>query len=199
MSVWDEMYADEAYVYGTEPNAFLAQYAALLAGPVLSVAEGEGRNAVYLATQGLDVLGVDQSETGLAKARRLAAARGVRIRTEAADLASYAPPPATFGSLVSIYAHMPSQIRKRLHHAAESALRPGGIVLLEAYRHEQLGRGTGGPDDPDMFMALADLEREFPHCDILLSREIERDVTEGVFHTGMACVVQFIARKRSEG
>jgi SAM-dependent methyltransferase len=138
---------------------------------------------------------VDGSAVGLAKARRLAGAKGVSIRTETADFAGYEPPPASFGAVVSIFAHMPSHVRRRLHRLAERSLRPGGIILLEAYRKAQLGRGTGGPPDADMLMAREDLEQDFPNCQVLLSQEIERDVVEGIFHTGPACVVQFIARK----
>lgn len=194
--MWNERYAVDEYVYGTEPNAFLAENAGLLAGPVLSLAEGEGRNAVFLASLGLDVLGVDGSAVGLAKARRLAAARGVSIRTETADFAEYEPPRESFGAVVSIFAHTPSQVRQRLHRLVERSLKPGGIILLEAYRKAQFGRGTGGPPDADMLMARADLEQDFPNCQVLLSQEIERDVTEGIFHRGQACVVQFIARKK---
>ena len=196
MSMWNQRYASGEFVYGTEPNAFLREHASLLAGPVLSLAEGEGRNAVFLASLGLDVLGVDGSEVGLAKARQLAASRGLVIRTEVADLATYEPPENSFGSVISISAHLPTQIRKRLHRLVERALRPGGIMLLEAYSKAQITRDTGGPKDVDMLMAREDLEREFPHCELILSQEIEREVVEGQFHTGMASVVQFIARKR---
>lgn len=194
--MWDQRYASDAFVYGTEPNAFLAQHANLLTGPVLSLAEGEGRNAVFLATLGLEVHGVDGSAVGLAKAMALAASKGVTIRTEVADLAVFDPPPSTYGSVISISAHLPSAIRKRLHQRVERALRPGGIMLLEAYTKEQLTRNTGGPRDADMLMSRAELEREFPNCEPILAREIEREVVEGTFHTGLACVVQFIARKK---
>ncbi|UVM24446.1 SAM-dependent methyltransferase [Pseudomonas wadenswilerensis] len=194
--MWDEYYASDEYIYGTAPNAFLAEHAGLLAGPVLSVAEGEGRNAAFLASIGLDVLGVDSSAVGLAKAHKLAALKGVAIRTEIADFAAYMPPEGAFGAVVSIFAHMPSRVRKRLHGLAAQALRPGGIILLEAYSKAQLTRDTGGPDDLDMLMAGSEIEQEFPQCNVLLSREIERDVIEGTFHTGLACVVQFIARRR---
>lgn len=142
--MWDERYAAEEYVYGTEPNAFLKEHAQRLAGPVLSVAEGEGRNAVFLASLGLEVLGVDGSAVGLAKARRLAEAKGVSIDTLVVDLADYEPPAAAFGAVVSIFAHLPSRVRGRLNRLLERSLRPGGLFLLEAYRPEQLGRGTGG-------------------------------------------------------
>jgi SAM-dependent methyltransferase len=194
--MWNERYASDDFVYGTEPNAFLVQQAGLLVGPILSIAEGEGRNAVFLASLGFDVLGVDGSAVGLAKAQKLAASRGVTIRTEMADLATYEPPEHTFGSVVSIWAHLPSVLRKRLHRVVERCLRPGGLILLEAYTPAQLARDTGGPKDMDMLMTRAELEQEFPHCVPIVSQEIEREVVEGEFHTGLASVVQFIARKK---
>lgn len=126
--MWDERYAAEEYVYGTEPNAFLKEHAQRLAGPVLSVAEGEGRNAVFLASLGLEVLGVDGSAVGLAKARRLAEAKGVSIDTLVVDLADYEPPAAAFGAVVSIFAHLPSRVRGsvRCDRAVSSCWRPIG-------------------------------------------------------------------------
>jgi cyclopropane fatty-acyl-phospholipid synthase-like methyltransferase len=173
------------------------QNAKLLVGPVLSLAEGEGRNAVFLASLGLDVLGVDGSEVGLAKAQKLAASRGLAIRTEVADLATYEPPKNCYGSVVSISAHLPGNNRKRLHRLVERCLKPGGVMLLEGYAKAQITRTTGGPKDPDMLMARLEIENEFPNCEPILSQEIEREVVEGAFHTGLASVVQFIARKKS--
>ena len=195
--MWDKRYTSDDFVYGTEPNSFLASSAKILTGPVLSLAEGEGRNAVFLASIGLDVLAVDGSEAGLVKANKLAASRGLSIRTEVADLATYEPPENSFGSVVSISAHLPSLIRKRLHRLVERCLKPGGIMLLEAYTLAQLARNTGGPKDPDLLMACSEIEIEFPNCDLILSQEIEREVIEGKFHTGLASVVQFIARKKA--
>jgi len=195
--MWNQRYASEKFAYGTEPNGFLVQNAKTLAGPVLSLAEGEGRNAVFLASLGLDVLGVDGSEVGLAKARKLAASKGLSIRTEVADLATYEPPVDFYGSVISISAHLPSDVRKRLYRLAEHSLMPGGIMLLEAYSKAQLVRNTGGPKDLDMLMTCEDLEKEFPNCETILSQEIEREVIEGKFHTGLASVVQFITRKKT--
>lgn len=196
--MWNERYAGEEYVYGTEPNTFLAEHAAKLSGPVLSLAEGEGRNAVFLASLGLDVLGVDSSDVGLAKAQKLATARGVTIRTEVADLARYEPSANSFGAVVSIFAHLPSVIRQRLYPLVERSLRPGGLVLLEAYTPAQLPRTTGGPKDPDLLMSAAGLKREFAHCEVLLAHELEREVREGGHRFGgVGSVVQFIARKRA--
>ncbi len=194
---WNERFSGETYLYGTEPNTFLVENADMLAGPVLSISEGEGRNAVFLASRGLEVLGVDSSDVGLGKAQALARARGVRIETEIADLADYVPQEDHFGSVVSISAHLPSAIRTRLYPLLEKALKPGGILLLEAYTPDQLEKGTGGPKNLDMLMSLGKLEREFPHLTPVVAREIEREVHEGAGHTGMACVVQFIARKEA--
>lgn len=195
--MWNERYSGEDFVYGTEPNAFLAANVSLLTGPVLSLAEGEGRNAVFLASQGLEIYGVDSSDVGLAKAQRLAASKGVTIHTEVADLATYEPSENFFGAVVSIFAHLPSAVRRRLYPLVERALKPGGIILLEAYTPAQLTRQTGGPKDADMLPCCADLLAAFPNCEPLVAQEIERDVVEGTYHTGRASVVQFIARKPS--
>lgn len=142
---WNERYKTAQYLYGTEANTFLLENAHLLQGPVLSLSEGEGRNAVFIASRGLHVLGVDCSEIGLEKAQSLAKSRGVVIETEVADLASYQPKERHFGSVVSISAHLPSSIRERLYPLIEKSLKPNGIVLLEAYSEHQLSRNTGGP------------------------------------------------------
>ena len=113
-SFWNQRYAVDRFVYGTEPNSFLAEQSGLLTSPVLSLSEGEGWNAVFLATLGLDVLGVDISSVDLEKARQLAHSRGVKIRTEVADLATYDPGETRFGAVVSIFAHLPGAIRQRL-------------------------------------------------------------------------------------
>src|SRR5688572_24101144 len=195
--MWNERYAGDEYVYGTEPNSFLAEHAKLLTGPVLSLAEGEGRNAVFLASLGLDVLGVDSSEVGLAKAQKLAAAKGVPIRTAVTDLADFTSPENSFGSVISIFAHLPSRLRQRLYPLVERSLKPGGILLLEAYTLAQMPKSTGGPKDPDMLMSAAALQQDFPHCEVILAREIDRNVLEGGHRFGgVGSVVQFIARRR---
>lgn len=195
--IWNERYAVPEYVFGTEPNDFLRAHAGSLRGPVLSLAEGEGRNAVYLASLGLEVHGVDASEVGLAKAQALARARGVTIRTEAADLAAFEPAPATYGTVVSVFAHLPSDLRRRLYPLVERALVPGGLVVLEAYAESQLGRETGGPKELDLLMTTRKIADEFPGLEPLVLRELERDVQEGTRHTGLSMVVQFLGRKRA--
>ena len=193
--MWNERYAVDEYVFGTEPNSFLAEHAGKLAGPVLSLAEGEGRNAVFLASRGLDVLGVDSSSTGLAKAQALARSRNVTIRTELGDLAEFEPEANHYGAVVSISAHLPSSLRRRLYPLLERCLKPGGILLLESYAEAQLERSTGGPKELDMLMTTAKIRHEFPGLEPLLLQEIVREVVEGPRHTGLAAVVQFIGRK----
>ncbi len=192
---WDDRYSDNEFIYGTEPNAFLVEHSSKLVSPILSLAEGEGRNAVYLATLGFQVHCVDGSAVGLAKARRLANAKGVDINTECADLASYQPAANRYQSVISISAHLPSVIRCRLYPMLERCLQPNGILLLEAYSVNQLSRNTGGPKDVDMLMTVSKIEREFPNLEPILLHEIEREVCEGKHHTGLASVVQFIGKK----
>ena len=193
--MWNERYGSDDFAYGTEPNSFLAENTHLLTGPVLSLAEGEGRNAVFLASLGFDVLGVDGSAVGLAKAHKLADSKGVSIRTEVADLATYEPTANFYGSVISISAHLPSDVRRRLYPLVEQCLKRGGILLFEAYSKSQLSRNTGGPKDVDMLMTAEDIQKEFPNCQAILCHEIEREVVEGEFHTGLASVVRFIGKK----
>ncbi len=193
---WNERYAAEDYIYGTAPNSFLAEHAYRLVDPVLSLAEGEGRNAVFLASLGYHVHGVDGSAVGLKKARALARSRGLKIQTEVVDLSAFEPERNGYGSVISISAHLPLAIRKRLYPLVEQCLKPGGILILEAYAQEQIMRDTGGPKDPDMLMSVAKIENEFPDLEPILLRQLEREVYEGTFHTGLASVVQFIGRKK---
>jgi SAM-dependent methyltransferase len=195
--MWNERYSAKEYIYGTEPNAFLAEHAGMLQGPVLSLAEGEGRNAVFLATLGLDVHGVDGSDVGLAKAQALARSRNVSIRTDVADLGQFVPAENSYGSVISISAHLPGSIRNRLYPLVERCLKPGGIIMLEAYSVAQLARDTGGPKDADMLMTPAKIRAEFPNIEPILLRELDREVREGTYNTGIASVVQFIGKKKS--
>ena len=196
-SFWNNRYANSAYLYGTEPNVFLAEHCNLLSGPVLSLSEGEGRNAVFLAERGLEVTGVDISTVALEKATKLAESRGVEIKTMVADLATFEPEENHYGSVVSIYAHLPSAVRNRLYPLIERSLKQNGIVILEAYSENQLSKDTGGPKDADMLMTTDKLRREFANLEPILLREVEREVSEGECHTGMGSVVQFIARKKA--
>lgn len=196
--MWDERYSQPGFAYGTEPNEFLAAHARRIpVGPVLSLGEGEGRNAVYLAGLGHRVLSVDQSEVGLAKARRLAEERRLAIETVSADLATFTIEPGTWAGIVSVFCHLPRRIRRPLYTAAVRGLRPGGVFVLEAYTPNQICRSTGGPKDPDMLPTLAELTEELAGLEFVHAREMDREVREGTYHTGLASVVQIIGVRPS--
>jgi SAM-dependent methyltransferase len=193
---WNERYGVDDYVYGTEPNAFLKEAASQFSsGPILCLAEGEGRNAVYLASLGHAVTAVDQSIQGLAKARKLAAAHGVSVETINVDLAAFTIAPGFWSGIVATFAHLPPSLRREVHRQVVAGLRPGGLYLMEAYTPAQLAYDTGGPKDPTLLMTLAALREELAGLEFLIGREIEREVVEGIGHSGRAAVVQVLARR----
>lgn len=194
--LWDQRYAEDGFAYGTEPNDFLREHAGLLSGPVLSLAEGQGRNAVFLAGLGLPVVGVDSSSVGLLKAQELARSKGVQIEAVVADLATFDPGVDRYGSVIAIFAHLPGELQRRVNRRVWQSLRVGGVFLLEAYTPAQVLRNTGGPRDPNLCVTLAALQSDFAEGEHVVARECVRPVVEGRFHTGLAEVVQFIARKR---
>lgn len=194
--MWDVRYAEAELAYGDAPNDFLAAQAGRLpgSGRALALAEGQGRNAVWLATRGLEVTAVDQSAVGLARAEALAATRGVALHTLVADLAHHDLGTGCWDVIVSIWAHMPPAVRRPLHRAVVAALRPGGLFVLEAYTPAQVGRGTGGPPDPSLCMTLAGLREELAGLEVLHGVERERQVHEGRYHQGPSAVVKVLAR-----
>ena len=194
--MWEQRYADAHYVFGTEPNDFLrAQLQVLPRGRVLCLAEGEGRNAVFLAEAGFEVHSIDLTEAGVAKTLQLAADRGVTVHARVGDLAATHIGLGEWNAIVSIFAHMPPPVRRDLHRRVVAALAPDGVLLLEAYTPDQVGRGTGGPHDPALTMTLAGLRDELELLEFVHAVEMVRDVVEGVGHTGPGAVVQVVARK----
>lgn len=200
--MWDQRYAEPDYVYGTEPNAFLAEaVGALKGGACLCLAEGQGRNAVWLAGQGFAVTAMDTSAVGLERARALAAQKGVVIHTEQADLADYDLGQERWDSIVAIFAHLPPALRASVHRRIVAALKPGGTVLLEAYTPEKFDLpGTGGPPagQADTLMTRAMLLEDFAGLVPEVAREVHREVNEGSYHHGLSATVQFIGRKPGE-
>jgi SAM-dependent methyltransferase len=194
---WDRRYSEPGYAYGTEPNAFLvSQRHRLRAGMrALAVGDGEGRNGVWLAAQGLEVLSVDASRVGLAKARALAEERGVRIRTEVADLASWTWPRAAFDLVVSIFVHLDPRQRPLIHQAMVEALAPGGWLILEAFTPAQLGLRSGGPTAREWLYTAEQLRADFAGTEIVLLEETSTDLAEGVYHRGRAAVVRLVAKR----
>lgn len=194
---WNQRYAGNDYFYGTSPNTFIAESAALIpSGPVLCLAEGEGRNAVFLAARGHAVTAMDQSTAGLAKAGRLAAARGVAINIVAADLSDFAIVPNAWSGIVATFVHLPQPLRRAVHRRVIEGLKPGGIFLLEAYTPEQVKYRTGGPvNQPELLMQLRDVRTELAGLEFVVARELVRDVNEEPGHRGLSAVVQIAARK----
>lgn len=195
-AMWDERYEGEDYAFGIDPNDFLRAEAGRIArGNVLCIADGEGRNGVYLAGLGHAVLSVDLSSVGLQKAEKLAAARGVQIRTRVADLAEWPIEVERWDGIVSIFCHMPAAMRAQVHQRVVAGLKPGGVFILEAYTPDQLAHGTGGPSSVDLLMTSAALKAELAGLNLVHNIQLERDVVEGSYHTGRAAVVQVVGIK----
>lgn len=196
---WNERFGREEYVYGTSANTFLE--ASVHHFPsnakVLCIAEGEGRNALFLGQQGHQVHAVDLSTEGKSKAERLAAEHSVSLEYTICDLNEFDCGENCWDAIVSIFAHVDSASRTNIYQKAIASLKQGGIFLLESYHPKQLEYGTGGPKDVDMLVTLEDLRPLFAGMKIVHEAELERDVTEGSFHTGNAYVTQLIARKRT--
>ena len=192
---WNECYGDGS-AYGSQPNDFVREVVDQLPkGPTLCLAAGEGRNAVFLAEHGFGpVTAVDQSEIGLQSAERLAASRGVHVNTVAADLGTW-----DFGGpwsvITAIWAHVPPPVRVRMFEEIRRSLAPGGMLVLESYHPDQVGRGTGGPPSPAPMKTLAMVRDLLPGFELVIGRETERQVAEGAFHNGLSAVVQVLARK----
>ncbi len=194
--MWDERYSSEAYAYGKNPNQFLEEnYKVIPKGKVLSLAEGEGRNAVFLAKQGYIVTAVDSSQIGLEKARKLAEENEVSIELINADLADFDLGDYEWDGIVSIFCPLPSALRKELHKKVVAGLKTNGVYLIEAYTPEQLKHDTGGGKSVDLMCTKESLSHELIGLKFKHLIELERDIVEGIYHTGVGSVVQAIASK----
>lgn len=194
--MWDERYSAEEYAYGTTPNKFLVEKVSCIPkGKVLCLAEGEGRNAVFLAKQGYAVTAVDASLVGLNKARKLAEENDVVVEFIHADLADYDLGENKWDGIVSIFCPLPSSLRKELYKRVIAGLKQNGVFLLEAYTPDQLKYGTGGGNSVDVMQSEKSLRFELAGLKFTHLTELERNVIEGVYHTGIGSVVQAIATK----
>jgi len=194
--MWDERYSKKEYVYGKTPNEFLkANVESIPKGRVLSLAEGEGRNAVYLAKQGYRVTAVDASLVGIEKGRRLAKENEVEVEFIHADLVNYDLENCQWDAIISIFCPLPSLVRRTLYKKVESGLKAHGVFLLEAYTPDQLKHGTGGGNSIDVMQTKHSLSCELPGLSFQHLVELERNVVEGIYHTGIGAVVQAIAQK----
>ena len=196
---WNERYGAPDYIFGTGPNAFLAaQGKRLRAGQqALCVADGEGRNSVWLAEQGLAVSAFDFSPIGVEKARKLAASRGVQVRYEVSSVYDWRWPVAAFDVVAAIFVQFADPpMRSFMFERMARALKPGGLLLIEGYTPKQLDFGTGGPKQLDQLYSEALLRGAFPGVEVLELREYEAELDEGSRHRGMSAVIDFVARKR---
>jgi 2-polyprenyl-3-methyl-5-hydroxy-6-metoxy-1,4-benzoquinol methylase len=195
---WDARFSAADYIFGREPNAFLmSQLAHFSVGAeVLDVATGEGRNAVWLAQQGCAVTGIDVSPLGLAKARRLAAERGVEIDFEEADVRAWKWPSNRFDAIVTIFIQFAAPPeRQRVFDGMKAALRPGGVVVLQGYTPKQLEYRTGGPPQLDHMYTEELLRSAFSDMDIIHLHAHEVVLAEGTKHVGRSAVIDMVARK----
>jgi SAM-dependent methyltransferase len=195
---WETRFAVPDFAFGKEPNYFLASCAALLpkSGRALAIADGEGRNGVWLAEQGLEVLSIDFSPSAQTKARALAAERRVNIAFQQVDVHSWNYPEAAFDVVVEIFTQFSSPAERAMKWAGmRRALKPGGLLIIQGYTPKQLSYGTGGPKQEEKLYTRAMLENAFHDFHDMKIVEEERKSHEGTSHGGMSAVVNFTARK----
>lgn len=196
---WNRRFAEPGYLFGTAPNRFLeSQRHRLRPGQrALAIADGEGRNGVWLAGQGLDVTAVDFSPVALAKSRALADAAGVTTALVEADIAAWAWPAAAFDLVAAIFIQFADPARRAaIFRGIHETLTPGGLVILQGYRPEQLAYGTGGPPHAENMYTAALLRAAFADMELLHLEEHDSALAEGTGHDGMSALVDMVARKR---
>jgi SAM-dependent methyltransferase len=195
---WETRYGVPEYAFGKEANYFLVSCKPLLPsrGRALAVADGEGRNGVWLAEQGLDVLSIDFSPSAQTKARALAAEREVDVTFEQADVHTWHYPQSAFDVVLEIFTQFSSPSERALKWAGmRRALKPGGLLIIQGYTPKQLQYGTGGPKQIENLYTRALLEENFhDFADVSLVEE-EREIYEGTSHGGMSAVINFTGRK----
>ena len=195
---WQSRFSAPGYLFGTEPNAFLKSQAHRLqrGQTALSIADGEGRNGVFLAEQGLDVLSLDFSPQGQMKARELAEQRGVRLRVEQADLTQWNWPPAAFDVVAAIFTQFATPaMRPRIFAGIKKTLKPGGLLLMQGYRPKQLEYKTGGPAEIERLWTRELLQNAFADFSSLEIAEHDSVIAEGSGHVGMSALIDLVARK----
>ena len=199
-NIWDERYAGEEYFFGTEPNAFLVSQRHLLKPDMscLAVADGEGRNGVWLAEQGLQVLSVDYSGPASAKSGKLAEQRGVKLEREVVDLLQWDWGSERFDIVAAIFIQFAGPtVREILFANIKRCLKPGGLLLLQGYTPRQLEYKTGGPQHAENLYTGPLLRGAFADMEILHLREHDDLVSEGAGHSGMSALIDLVARKFS--
>lgn len=195
---WNQRFATESYVFGTRPAAFLVDHAHHVPpqSRVLVPADGEGRNSVFLAELGHRVVATDVAEEGLAKARKLAAARGADVDFRHLDLQGWQWPDAAFDAVVAVFIQFaPPTLRDEIFAGMKRSVRPGGVILLHGYTPKQLEYRTGGPSALDQLYTEELLRTAFGDWELLRLAAYERDLEEGEGHKGRSAVVDLVARR----
>jgi len=195
---WNERFAGDDYLFGTAPNAFLVSQQSLLkpGQRALAVADGEGRNGTWLAAQGLQVLAIDASPVGLTKARRLAAERGVELETRVVDIETFDWTADSWDVIAAIFIQFAGPpLRARIFAGMRQALAPGGHLILQGYRPEQLDYGTGGPPYAENMYTEEMLREAFADLEIAHLEAHDSEIHEGRGHDGMSALIDLVARK----
>jgi ubiquinone/menaquinone biosynthesis C-methylase UbiE len=195
---WNDRYTESEFAYGKEPNQFLKEHIHLFPkGKVLFVAEGEGRNAVFAAKNGLQVYAFDYSDSGQKKAMVLASENNVVIDYEVSDVLQLSYEKNSFDAIVFIFAHFPSDIRKKAHEELLSLVKPNGKIVFEAFSKEQLKYSSGGPKESAMLFSEEEVRKEFVNVtfDFLKTQLVM--LNEGPYHQGEGKVIRFIGTKNN--
>jgi SAM-dependent methyltransferase len=198
---WDERYSGEDFHFGFEPNAFLKKEAGRIVhgGKVLLIADGEGRNGVYLAENGFLVTSTDISPRGIAKAKRLAQSRGVTLEWLELDVLDWNWPKGQYDAVVGIFVQFaPPEARARMFANMIDALKPGGVLLLQGYRPKQLEYATGGPSSAENMYTPELLREAFGDMAIELLECYDAEIHEGVGHSGLSALIDLVARKGAQ-
>lgn len=198
---WDERYSNAEFAYGKEPNAFFKDWLSKFPpGRILLPADGEGRNGVYAAELGWRVTSFDQSSAGRDKALQLARERKVTVDYIVGDLETVSFPAESFDAIGLVYAHFPAAQRAAFHKEIDRWLKPGGIVILEAFSRNHIAYRkqnpkVGGPDSPEMLYTQEEVAADFPGYEITVLKEQETELQEGLYHQGKGSVIRFVGRK----
>jgi SAM-dependent methyltransferase len=197
MAFFDERFNSSTFFYGLNANDYLVEKSLALKpqSKILSLGEGEGRNALFLAKRGHSIVAVDESLVGLNKARDLLKKNQLELEIFHGDISNYPFLENSFDAIISIWFHLPKELRKSIHQKCVKALKPNGILILEAYTPKQLENSSGGPKNLDMLMSKAELENEFKGLRFIELQELNREIHEGEGHNGPSAVVQLLGQK----
>ncbi len=192
---WNSRYKEKGYAYGLEPNDFLKSEIQIFKpnSKILCLAEGEGRNAIFLAEHKHEVTAIDYSKEGLIKLSSLANERNLHIKTICADLTHYKIELNKWDAIICIFGHFPQQLRKSVFKQIYKGLKKGGIFLMEAYHKDQLKYKTGGPQVEELLYSTEELKDDFSEFKNISIKTLVKDVSEGVYHNGLSSVIQVIA------